>query len=71
MGKAFGRNQIPNMPLGIAKIIAKIGDVLGPWFPLNSDKLQKITSELTFDDSLARAKFGWNPQPIIPAESAI
>lgn len=71
MGKAFGRNRIPNMPLGIAKVIAQIGDVLGPWFPLNSDKLQKITSELTFDDSLARAKFGWNPQPIIPAESAI
>lgn len=65
IGKAFGRVHIPNMPLGIAKIIAKIGDVLGPWFPLNSDKLSKITSELTFDDSLARQNFGWDPKPIL------
>ncbi|MEY4273281.1 MAG: hypothetical protein RL638_229 [Bacteroidota bacterium] len=65
IGKAFGRNRIPNMPLGIAKVIAKIGDVLGPWFPLNSDKLSKITSELTFDDSLARQNFGWDPKPVL------
>ncbi len=65
IGKAFGRNRIPNMPLGIAKVIAKIGDVLGPWFPLNSDKLSKITSELTFDDSLARQNFGCDPKPVL------
>ncbi len=69
IGQAYGRNWIPNMPLGLAKIIAKVGDILGPWFPLNSDKLLKITSELTFDDSLARRNFGWNPQPIITPQA--
>ncbi len=69
IGKAHGRNWIPNMPLALAKIIAKVGDIVGPWFPLNSDKLLKITSELTFDDSLARRNFGWNPQPIIPPQA--
>ncbi len=69
IGQAHRRNWIPNMPLGLAKIIAKVGDILGPWFPLNSDKLLKITSELTFDDSLARRNFGWNPQPIIPPQA--
>ena len=65
MGKAVGRNWIPNMPLWVARLLAFIGDLLGPAFPLNSDKLVKITSDLTFDDSLARAKFGWNPQPVV------
>jgi nucleoside-diphosphate-sugar epimerase len=65
MGKAVGRNWIPNMPLWLARLLAFIGDLLGPAFPLNSDKLVKITSDLTFDDSLARAKFGWNPQPVV------
>lgn len=69
IGQAHGRTWIPNMPLGLAKIIAKVGDIVGPWFPLNSDKLLKITSELTFDDSLARRNFGWNPQPIIPPQA--
>ena len=65
MGKEIGRNRIPNMPLGFAKIAAKIGDALGPWFPINSDKLQKITSELTFDDALARQNFGWDPTSVL------
>ena len=65
MGKAVGRNWIPNMPLWLARLLAFAGDLLGPAFPLNSDKLVKITSDLTFDDSLARAKFGWNPQPVV------
>jgi nucleoside-diphosphate-sugar epimerase len=65
IGKSMGRNWVPNMPLSLARILAKMGDIVGPFFPLNSDKLQKITSELTFDDSLARAKFGWNPQSVL------
>ncbi len=65
IGKSMGRNWIPNLPYWLAKIVAKIGDVVGPHFPLNSDKLQKITSELTYDDSLARAKFGWDPKPVV------
>ena len=71
MAKSPGRKWIPNMPFGLARLLAKIGDFVGPSFPLNSDKLQKITSELTFDDSLARSKFGWDPQPIIPPSPAI
>jgi nucleoside-diphosphate-sugar epimerase len=65
ISKSVGRNWVPNMPFYLARILAKIGDIVGPAFPLNSDKLQKITSELTFDDSLARAKFGWNPQTVL------
>ena len=42
MGKKF----VPNMPLFVAKFLATIGDILGSKFPINSDKLNKITSTL-------------------------
>lgn len=61
----FGKSFVPNMPLIIANILAKIGDILGNSFPINSNKLSKITSTLTFDDSKARIAFGWNPTPVL------
>ncbi len=60
-----GRKRIPNLPFGLAKILAKIGDFVGLLFPINSIKLSKLMSELTFDDSLARKKFGWDPRPVV------
>ena len=42
MGKKF----VPNMPLFFAKILAFIGDVVGQKFPINVNKLNKITSRL-------------------------
>ncbi len=60
-----GRKRIPNLPFGIAKILAKIGDFVGLLFPINSIKLSKVMSELTFNDSLARKKFGWDPRPVV------
>lgn len=65
IGYLKGRNIIPNIPLWLAKTVARFGDIVGPKFPLNSDKFLKITSELTFDDTLAREKFGWNPTPVV------
>jgi nucleoside-diphosphate-sugar epimerase len=54
-----------NMSLWLARIIAKFGDLLGNKAPLNTNKLKKITSDLTFDDSKAREAFGWNPTPVL------
>ena len=61
----LGRNFIPNMPLFFAKVLAKIGDFIGDRFPINSSKLSKIMSPLTFDDTKARKAFGWNPAPVL------
>jgi nucleoside-diphosphate-sugar epimerase len=61
----FGKKIVPNMPLFVAKILAFIGDKVGPKFPINSNKLMKITSTLTFNDSKAREAFGWNPTPVL------
>ena len=59
------KKYVPNMPMFFAKKLALIGDKLGHKFPLNSNKLLKITSTLTFDDSKARYAFGWNPTPVL------
>ena len=61
----LGKGKPMNMPLWLARIIAKLGDLLGSKAPLNTNKLKKITSDLTFDDTKARESFGWNPTPIL------
>jgi len=54
-----------NLPLFIAKLMGYTGDLLGNKAPINSQKLKKITSDLTFDDSRARNLLNWNPQPVL------
>jgi nucleoside-diphosphate-sugar epimerase len=54
-----------NLPLFIAKTIGFVGDVLGDKAPINSLKLKKITSDLTFDDTKAREIAGWNPHRVL------
>jgi len=49
----------------LARIIANFGDLLGSKVPLNTNKLKKITSDLTFDDSKAREAFGWKPTSVL------
>lgn len=61
----IGKSIVPNIPYFFAKLLAKIGDFLGSSFPINSNKLAKITSPLTFDDTKAREVFGWNPTHVL------
>jgi len=63
----LGKGKPMNMPMWLARIIAKFGDLLGSKAPLNTNKLKKITSELTFEDSKAREAFGWNPTHVLEA----
>lgn len=54
-----------NLPLFMAKMIGFIGNMLGNKAPVNSMKIKKITSDLTFDDSNARQTVGWKPQEVL------
>lgn len=54
-----------NLPLFVAKVIGHVGDLLGNKAPINSVKLKKITSDLTFDDTKARERLGWKPQGVL------
>ncbi len=61
----LGKRFVLKMPMFIARCLAFVGDILGDKFPINSYKLNKITSTLTFDDLKARNAFGWNPTPVL------
>jgi nucleoside-diphosphate-sugar epimerase len=61
----IGKSFVPTLPIFTAQILAKFGDFFGDKFPINSVKLSKITSTLTFDDTKARLAFAWNPSPVL------
>ena len=62
---ALGKKPPIKIPLSLAKKIAFIGDLLGARSPINTEKLKKITSSLTFDDSKAREILGWQSTPVL------
>jgi len=61
MAKQLGKKLPLNIPKWVAVLLAKAGDAIGSKAPINSDKLNKIISDLTFDDSKAQNKIGWKP----------
>lgn len=65
ISKKLNKNKSLNIPIWIAMIISFIGDLIGSNAPINSKKLNKIVSNLTFDDKKARKAFGWKPSPVL------
>lgn len=65
ISRQLGKSKLYSIPQFLANFLAKIGDLAGERFPLNTRKFVKITSTLTFDDSRARSTFGWNPKPVL------
>lgn len=65
ISKEVNKHQPLDMPFVVAKFLGLFGDILGEIFPLNSQKLKKITSELVFDDTKARAILNWEPSPVL------
>lgn len=65
ISKCLGKKDPVNIPLWVAKLLGRIGDLLGNKAPINSDKINKITSSLTFDDSKAKEKLGWKPKKVL------
>ncbi len=63
------KRPIPRVPLGVAKVVARVGDginaVVGRKFPLDSITLKKLTGSLTFSDEAARRHLNWNPRPVL------
>lgn len=65
LSKALKKSKPHQIPLALAKVMAKIGDLLGATFPINTPKLNKITSNLTFDDYKAQKKLAWKPTKVL------
>lgn len=54
-----------SIPYWIALIMAKIGDIFGSKAPINTPKLQKITTSLTFSNEKIRRELGWEPMDVL------
>ncbi|MGO4819421.1 NAD-dependent epimerase/dehydratase family protein [Flavobacterium sp. W22_SRS_FP1] len=59
------KKQPYNLPLIVAVAMGFFGDLLGEKAPINSLKIKKITSDLTFDDSKARSLLNWKSKPVL------
>ena len=55
--------RVLKVPFWIAKVAGHVGGIL-PGFPLNPDRLKKLTATLTFSNAKA-LKTGWNPKPAL------
>jgi nucleoside-diphosphate-sugar epimerase len=64
IAKSLGKKDPFRIPLMLAKLLAFAGDRLGDRFPINTDKLNKITATLTFDDARAKTSLNWKPSPV-------
>jgi len=65
MAGKLAKSYVPNIPFLFAKPMAMLGDLIGRKAPIDSNKLKKITSSLTFSDQKARSCFGWAPTSVL------
>jgi len=59
IARMAGRKYVPRIPIGIAKLLGSLGDRLGENFIVNSEKVAKLTQELTFCSKKAHLELGW------------
>lgn len=64
----FYHKRIKSLPLIWIKMMAKVGDLI-PGFPLNTYRLKKLTSTLTFSDERARKELGWTSHAVVEDNS--
>lgn len=65
ISNALDKKKPTRIPLAIAKLMALVGDLLGAKAPINSNKLLKISSSLTFDDKKAVEQLSWSPSRVL------
>jgi nucleoside-diphosphate-sugar epimerase len=65
ISKQKGKSNPLSLPIFLVKILGFVGDLIGEKAPINSLKIKKITSDLTFDDTKARKFVGWNPHNVL------
>ena len=65
ISKQLSKNKPVSIPFGLAKMIARVGDLLGSKAPINTIKLKKITESLTFSNERAKRELGWEPLDVL------
>ena len=65
ISRQLSRPDPKSIPLSLALIFAFLGDFIGIKSPFNSNKLNKLITDLTFDDTKARVMLDWKPNSVI------
>lgn len=63
--KQLGKKLPTSIPMWLANIFAKVGDLLGKKFPINSLKLTKLTRTSVYSNAKIRSVLDWQPLNII------
>jgi GlcNAc-P-P-Und epimerase len=63
--RRLGRPLPPKLPLPVARLLGRVGDLTSGRFPLTSATVEKMTQDLTFDDSKAKNTLGWRPRHVL------
>lgn len=67
IAKFYNKRNPVSLPITAVKLLGFAGDMIGAKFPINSIKIKKITSDLTFDDSKAKTSLNWIPNEVLKA----
>jgi nucleoside-diphosphate-sugar epimerase len=62
---SMSRKKPKNLPMNLALFIGKFGDFFGKRAPINTLKVRKMTSDLTFNDNKAKTLLDWKPQSVV------
>ena len=65
VAQQMGRRKPISLPYWTAWCLAKLGDLVGNWFPINSYKLERMTNSLTFSNKKARMELAWEPLDVL------
>ncbi len=65
IAKQLDKKSPPSIPYWFAKNLALVGDIIGNKFPINSNKLNKITQSLTFSNDKAKRELDWEPLDVL------
>jgi GlcNAc-P-P-Und epimerase len=61
----LGKKRPKSIPYWLARSFAFAGDLLGSAAPINSEKLAKITTSLTFSNKKAVERLNWRPLSVL------
>lgn len=65
MAKQSGKHAPISVPYWMAWCLAKIGDVVGDIWPINSQRLRKIVTDDTISNEKAKRELGWQPMDVL------
>lgn len=65
LSAVMGRPAPRCIPYSLAKVLAAVGNHLGPRTPFNTVRLQKMTTSLTFSSAKACRELDWEPLDVL------